>query len=55
MDFQPTQHITETQEIDGDANEPVNTAPQMEAKMSPEHAALRADFELITNNVMEQL
>jgi len=24
MDFQPTQHVTETQAIGGDANEPVN-------------------------------
>ena len=55
MDFQPTQHIPETQAIGGDANEFANTAPQMEAPMSPEHAALRVDFEIITNNVMEQL
>jgi len=55
MDFQPTQHITETQAIGGDANEFANTAPQMEAPMSPEHAALRADFEIITNNITEQL
>ena len=55
MDFQPTKHITETQTIGGDTYEFANTAPQMGAPMSHENAALRADFEIITNNVMEQL
>jgi len=40
MDFQPNQHITETQAIGGDANEFANTAPLMETPMSSEHAAL---------------
>jgi hypothetical protein len=54
MDFQPTDHITETQAIGEDTDNSNNTAPQMAAPLSPEHAALRADIEIITSGVLEQ-
>ena len=54
MDFQPTQHITETEAIGDDTDDLDNTDPQMAALMCPKHVALHADFEIITNNVMEQ-
>ena len=54
MDFQPTDHITETQAIGDDTDNPSSTAPQMAAPLSVEHAALRADIEIITSSVLEQ-
>jgi len=35
-------------------DEPTSTAPQMAAPLSPEHAALPADIEIITSNLLEQ-
>jgi len=35
-------------------NDPTSTAPQMAAPLSPEHAALRADIEIITSNLLDQ-
>jgi len=54
MDFQHTEHVTATQAIEGDMDEPTSTAPQMAAPLSLEHAALRADIEIITSNLLDQ-
>jgi len=54
MDFQHTEYITATQVIGGDIDEPASTALQMAAPLSPEHAALRADVEIITSNLLDQ-
>jgi len=54
MDFQHTEDITATQAIEGDMDEPTSTAPQMAAPLSPEHAAFRADIEIITSNLLDQ-
>jgi len=54
MDFQHTEHITATQAIGGDVDEPASTAPQMASPLSPEHAALCADIEIITSNLLDQ-
>jgi len=35
-------------------DEPTSTAPQMAAPLSPEHAALHADIEIITSNLLDQ-
>jgi len=57
MDFQSnaTQYITETQAI-GDVDDELPTFnPMMAPPLSPEHAAIRADFEIIMATTMEQL
>jgi len=54
MDFQHTEHVTATQAIGGDVDEPTSTAPQMAAPLSLEHAALCADIEIITSNLLDQ-
>jgi len=55
MDFQHTEHITSTQVI-GDENEDNDhELSQLPPPLSPEHAALRADFEIITAAAMEHL
>jgi len=54
MDFQHTEHVTAIQAIGGDVDEPTSTAPQMAAPLSPEHAALSADIEIITCNLLDQ-
>jgi len=54
MDFQNTEHVTAKQTIRGDMDEPTSTAPQMAAPLSPEHAALCADIEIITSNLLDQ-
>ena len=57
MDFQSnaTQYITETQAI-GDVDDQLPTFnPTMAPPLSPEHAAIRADFEIIMATAMEQL
>ena len=54
MDFQHTEHVTATQAI-RDADDSSLDAPQMASPLSPEHAAIRADFEIITATAMEQL
>jgi len=54
MDFQHTEHVTAMQAIEGDMDEPTSTAPQMAAPLSPEHAALHADIEIITSNLLDQ-
>jgi hypothetical protein len=57
MDFQPTvtQHITETQAL-GDADDnPGYIEAELPPPLTPEHAALRADFQIITQVAMENL
>jgi len=54
MDFQHTEHVTATQAIEGDIDEPTSTALQIAAPLSSEHAALHADIEIITSNLLEQ-
>jgi len=55
MDFQCTEHITSTQAIGDDNNDDDQELLQLAAPLSPEHAALRADFEIITATAMENL
>jgi len=54
MDFQHTEHVTATQAIEGNMDEPTSTAPQMAAPLIPEHVALCADIEIITSNLLDQ-
>jgi len=54
MDFEHTEHVTTMQAIGGDMDEPTSTASQMAAPLSPEHAALGADIEIITSNLLDQ-
>jgi len=55
MEYQPTQHITATQAI-GDVDDELPSGnATMPPPLSPEHAAIRADFEIITATSMEQL
>jgi len=54
MDFQHMEHVTETQAIERDMDEPTRTAPEMAAPLSPENVALRADIEIITSNLLDQ-
>jgi hypothetical protein len=55
MDFQRTEHITETQAIGDENVNPGCTQPQLPPPLSAEHAALRTDFEIITMVAMERL
>ena len=57
MDFHHTDHITETQAIGDENNDlnPEHNLPQLPLPLSADHAALRADFEIITMAAMEQL
>jgi len=55
MDFQRTEHITLIQAIGDDNNDDDQELLQLVAPLSPEHAALRADFEIITATAMENL
>jgi len=54
MDFQHREYITATQAIEGDMDKPTSTALQMAAPLSPEHATLRANIEIITSNLLDQ-
>jgi hypothetical protein len=54
MDFQPTQNITATQAIGDENGDPELDHHPMPPPLSPEHAAIRADFEIITATMMEQ-
>jgi len=54
MDFQRREHVTTMQAIGGDTDKLNCTAPQMAASLSPEHAALRADIEIITSNLLDR-
>jgi len=55
MDFQHTEHLTSTQAIGDDHNDNDHELPQLAPPLSPEHGALRADFEIITAAAMENL
>jgi len=54
MDFRQDQHMTATQAIGNAAAMPAFDSLQIPLPVSPEHAAMRADFELITACVMEE-
>jgi len=55
MDFQHTQHMTETQAL-GDAEENPNYIhDELPPPLTPEHAALRADFQMINGRNMDKL
>ena len=55
MDFQQAENVTATQAIGDDADHPEGDAIQLPPPLSPEHAALRSDFEIITMTAMERL
>jgi len=55
MDFQDTEPITETQTISNDIDLPEYVAPKLPPPLSAEYAALRSDFEIITQAAMECL
>ena len=55
MDFQHTQHMTETQALDDTSDNPSHLEPQLPPPLSPEHAALRADLQMIMGAAMEGL
>jgi hypothetical protein len=55
MDFQPTENVTSTQAIGDENVDPTYDIPQMAPALSADHAALRADFEIITAAAMEHL
>ena len=55
MDFEHAEHITSTQAIGDDNTDGDHELPQLAPPLSPEHAALRADFEIITAAAMERL
>jgi hypothetical protein len=55
MDFQQAENVTATQALGDDTGHPECDAPELPPPLSPEHAALRADFELITAAAMEHL
>jgi hypothetical protein len=55
MDFQHTQHMTGTQTL-GDAEENQNYFhDELPPPLTPEHAALRADFQMINGRNMDKL
>jgi hypothetical protein len=55
MDFEHAEHVTSTQAIGDDNTYNDHELPQLAPPLSPEHAALRADFEIITAAAMENL
>jgi hypothetical protein len=55
MDFQPTQNVTSTQAIGDENDDPTDDISQLAPPLNAEHAALRADFEIITAAAMEHL
>jgi hypothetical protein len=55
MDFHHTENVTPTQAIGDDADAPGCAPYQLSPPVSPEHAAMRADFEIITMTALEQL
>jgi hypothetical protein len=55
MDFLQAEHVTATQAI-GDGNDnPEHGIPELPPPLSAEHAAIRADFEIITMAAMDRL
>jgi len=55
MDFQHTQYMTETQALDDTNNDSSHLEPMLPPPLSPEHAALRADLQMITGAAIEGL
>jgi len=55
MDFEHAERITSTQAIGDDNTDDDHELPQLAPPLSPEHAALHADFEIITAAAMENL
>jgi len=55
MDFQQAEDTAATQATGGTANEPEFGSLRLPLPLSPEHAAIRTDFETITASAMEQL
>jgi hypothetical protein len=53
MDFQHTQHMTETQTLDNTSDNPNHFELQLPPPLSPEHVALRADLQMIPGAAME--
>ena len=55
MDLQEAKNVTATHAIGDDTTHLEDDVPQVPAPLSPEHAALRSDIEIIRLTVMEQL
>jgi hypothetical protein len=55
MDYQRTEHITATQAIGDENDDFEHGVPQLPPPLSPDHAALRSDFEIIMMAAMERL
>jgi len=55
MDFHHTENIIPTQAIGDEADAPGCAPYQLSPPVSPEHAAMHADFEIITMAALEQL
>jgi len=55
MDFQHVENVTPTQAIGDEVDHPECSTPQLPPPLSPEYAALRSDFEIITMTAIEQL
>ena len=55
MDFEPTIHVTPTQALEDETELPEYVVPELPPPLNAEHAALRSDFEIITQEAMERL
>jgi hypothetical protein len=55
MEFQPTEFVTETQAIGDEKGDTEYDLSQLPPPLSAEHAALRADLEIITAAAMERV
>jgi hypothetical protein len=55
MDFHHTENVTPTQAIGDNADHPEDATLQLPPPLTPEHAALRSDFEIITSMAMDRL
>jgi len=55
MDFQHAMNITATQALGKETQLPGYVAPELPPPLNAEHAALRADIEIITQEAMERL
>jgi hypothetical protein len=55
MDFEPTIHVTPTQALGDETELPEYIVPELPPPLNAEHAALRSDFEIITQEAMERL
>jgi hypothetical protein len=55
MDFQQTENVTATQALADTDHKPGYLQAELPPPLTPEHAALRADFQIITEVAMENL